>query len=336
MRVHLTLTPPGQQGHMPINYNAFVSEFVYEAIQPDVPFAGQPASGQQGIPYYTFSNLYVPDVQQEDRTLHFGNVGIELTISMLIEPDYNDELMARLKAVPSLLFPNGSGTDLNVSKIELVDEASSVASYARFRMLSPLASPMWDAGDGSEPRYVHYGEPEFTEAIREILVAKYERWKGRKPQDTRFRFALDEKYVQRRRGRISKLVTFHEGEDDEKKVKAIVAPFEVEGNPELIWLGYVAGFGEKNLLGFGCADLVTAPVRDQRSYQERPGAQQTRDNRPQDRSHSQDRSQPVRRYDNQRDERNYPRPKLREERSNAVQPYGAGVMNNRGGKFSPR
>ncbi len=346
MRVHIRLTPSATHGHMPINYNAFVSEFVYEAIQPDVPFAKQPKAGQQGIPYYTFSNLYIPEVQQEDRTLRFGQVEIELTISMLLEPEYNEELLARLRSVPSLLFPTNIGTELLVSQITLVDEATSVANYARFRMLSPLASPMWDAGDGSEPRYVHYGEPEFTESIRGILVAKYERWKGHKPHDTRFRFTLDEKYVQRRRGRISKLVTFHEGEEDEKKVKAIVAPFEVEGNPELIWLGYVAGFGEKNLLGFGCADLVTTPARDQRQHQERPAGQHEPDRR------NGSAPRPVRKFDDQRNDRGYqqprnddrsqnwdrPTPKLREERSNAGQPYAGGVMNHHrgGGKFSPR
>ena len=278
MRIHLTLTPPGDRGHMPINYNSYVSEFVYEAIQPDLAFRGQHGP-DEGIAFYTFSNLYIPEVQQEDRVLNFGKVGIELTISMLIEPAFEVELIERIEKVKTLPFDPSVGTDLDVSRVEIVNEAPTVQNYARFRMLSPLASPLWNPAPGTEQRYIHYGEDEFSESIRGILLAKYEKWKGRRPIDTRFRFELDEKYVQRRRGRISKLVTFHEGEPDEKRVKAIVAPFEVEGNPELIWLGYVAGFGEKNLLGFGCADLVSTSQGQIRHFEDRPPAQHFDDRR---------------------------------------------------------
>jgi CRISPR-associated endoribonuclease Cas6 len=262
MRVHITFTPTADFGQMPINYNTFVSQFVYELIQPDVPFNSGRANGpNDGIPYYTFSNLYIPEVQQQDRTLHFAKVPIELTISMLVDPSNEQEVLARMNLIPHLEFDGGVGTTLLIDHINVLDEAKTLTHRARFRMLSPLASPLWESPDGREQHYVHYNDQEFSETIRSILVAKYERWRGKRLQDSRLTFCLDQKYVQRRRGRISKLVTFHEGETDEKKIKAIVAPFEVEGNPELIWLGYVAGFGERNLLGFGCSDLVTvAPM----------------------------------------------------------------------------
>jgi CRISPR-associated endoribonuclease Cas6 len=261
---------------MPINYNTFVSEFVYELLQPDVPFNAKEGMGE-GIQYYTFSNLYIPSVQQEDRTLRFGQVPIELTISLLIDPACEAETFERMKRVPCLHFDNSAGTQLKVSNVEVIKEAHGMTNSARFRMLSPLASPMWetaqngheDAQMGGDQRYIHYNDVEFSDSIRGILLAKYERWKGKRPNDTRLQFTLDEKYVQRRRGRISKLVTFHEGEPDEKKVKAIVSPFEVTGNPELIMLGYVAGFGEKNLLGFGCADVVSIAPRNERPFEQR-------------------------------------------------------------------
>ena len=275
MRVHLTFTPPGEEGHLPINYNTFVSEFVYELLQPDRPFRCQPDTAE-GIPFYTFSNLYIPEVQQEERTLRFGKVPIELTISILVDPACEQEVLERMQELRILELDNAIGTPLEVASIDVVKETQGMTSAVRFRMLSPLASPMWDSKQTGDQRYIHYNDPEFSDSIRGILLAKYERWKGKTPNDTRFRITLDEKYVQRRRGRISKLVTFHEGESDEKKVKAIVSPFEVEGNPELIWLGYVSGFGEKNLLGFGCADVVsivqkeTRP-RDDRSHDRRGG-----------------------------------------------------------------
>src|SRR5882724_5527820 len=104
MRLHLTLTPPVDRGHMPINYNAFVSEFVYEAIQPDSAFRAQVGTQEEGIPFYTFSNLYIPEVDQEDRTLNFGKVAIELTISMLVSPACEEEVMERIERAKVLAF----------------------------------------------------------------------------------------------------------------------------------------------------------------------------------------------------------------------------------------
>lgn len=264
MRLRITLGSPNGFGEIPINYNSYVSQFVYELLQPDTPFEHQSATGstQYGIPYYTFSNLYIPGVDQREQTLRFGQVPIDLTVSLLVDPQAEKEVEERLRAVPVMDF---EGTTLQVDQIERLPEQKTFARRARFRMLSPLASPLWPmSNEGTELRYIHYNDPAFSESIRAILLARYERWKGKRPQDTRFHLSLDHQYIQRRRGRISKLVTFYPGLPEEKKIKAIVAPFEVEGNPELIWLGYVAGFGERNILGFGCSDVIRTPTMNER------------------------------------------------------------------------
>lgn len=40
------------------------------------------------------------------------------------------------------------------------------------------------------------------------------------------------------------------------KVRGWLAPFTVEGSPELIELGYEAGFGSRNSMGFGMAEVA--------------------------------------------------------------------------------
>jgi hypothetical protein len=60
-------------------------------------------------------------------------------------------------------------------------------------------------------------------------------------------------------------VTFNEMSEDERRIKALISPFECEGNPDLIWLGYVAGFGEKNVLGFGCTEPISESARHERT-----------------------------------------------------------------------
>lgn len=267
MRFRVILEPPEPQCTIPINYNSVVSQFVYEMLQPDVPFSTQTAStgAGDGILYYTFSNLFIPNVELAGRHLRFGKVEIELLVSLLAPPEQEREVMARMKEIQDIDFSNGAPSEqrelgcVNVKRIELVSEIAGFGSRARFRMLSPLATPVEETDRGT--RYLHYTHGEFSEALRATLLAKYERWKGALPEDTNFAFHLDPLYLQRRRGRISKLVTFNELQENERRIKALVSPFEVEGNPELIWLGYVAGFGERNILGFGCAEPVSVASR---------------------------------------------------------------------------
>lgn len=269
MRVRVTLEPPQELCAIPINYNSCVSQFVYELLQPDTPFSRRVASTDpnEGILYYTFSNLYIPNVTQQGRFLEFCRVQIDLTISLLIDEQHEPEAMERIHEVDELFISEIQGEPvehatelLQVKSVTKVEEVRSFGSRARFRMLSPLATPSEETPQGL--RHVHFSSHDFSEALRETLLAKYRRWKGHDPKDTHFTFRLDQGYVQRRRGRISKLVTFNEMEENERKIKALVSPFEVEGNPELIWLGYVAGFGEKNILGFGCAEPLSASSKD--------------------------------------------------------------------------
>jgi CRISPR-associated endoribonuclease Cas6 len=269
MRCRIKLEPLKSANLIPINYNSAVSQFVYELLEPDTPFTHTVSSTHpnEGVLYYTFSNLYIPGVQLRERYLEFGKNEAELMVSMLIEPEQEAELLERMRSLTHFDF-NAYGlgdsgfeeTIFRIKEIEVLPEEKKLPSRVKFRMLSPLAAP-----SDADLRHAHYASFEFGQALRERLISKYTRWKGHPPQDKRFVFRLDESYVQRRRGRISKLVTFNEMSDNERRVKALISPFEVEGNPELIWLGYVAGFGEKNVLGFGCVEPILEDQRLDRS-----------------------------------------------------------------------
>lgn len=279
MRCRIRLEPLKGFNTIPINYNSAVSQFVYELLEPDQPFANRAnsSSSNEGILYYTFSNLYIPDVRLQGRYLEFGRVPVELMISLLAEKDNESEILERMRTLThfdvdafGLGDPDIKNASFEIRGIDILPEEASFGNRCKFRMLSPLAAPLVE-----QAQHVHYHTHEFSEAIRQTLISKYTRWKGKPPEDQRFVFRLDEGYVQRRRGRISKLVTFNEMSDDERRIKALISPFECEGNPELIWLGYVAGFGEKNVLGFGCTEPIAEQVQ-----QERPALQIKRASRP--------------------------------------------------------
>ena len=270
MRVRLKLESGLERMEIPINYNGEVSRFVYELLQPDLPFSAKTSrekrTGSDLIEYYTFSNLFIPLVEQDGAYLHFGNVPLELTLSMLVPEGREPEVLKRLAGEVPLVFSDRYSDGLRVTQVQVLANPTAFSRRVRFRMASPMASPV-DTDRGSsahlsrarDPQVIHYSSPDFSEAIREVLIARYVKCYGTEPTDTEFQLLLDQRYLQRRRGRISKLVTLDEGLENERRVKAIIAPFECEGNPELIALGYVAGFGERTLLGFGCVEMVNEP-----------------------------------------------------------------------------
>ncbi|MCX7985269.1 MAG: CRISPR-associated endoribonuclease Cas6, partial [Bacteroidetes bacterium] len=51
--------------------------------------------------------------------------------------------------------------------------------------------------------------------------------------------------------RLSKKVTIIKNTENKIDVIGIFCPFYIEGDPELIKVGYECGFGEKNSMGFG-------------------------------------------------------------------------------------
>jgi len=62
---------------------------------------------------------------------------------------------------------------------------------------------------------------------------------------------FDQEYLRRKGEGIYRLVDYKG-----TKIKAIMAPFVVRGSPELMEMGYEAGFGEKNSMGFGMVEVV--------------------------------------------------------------------------------
>lgn len=266
MRCRVILEPQASLNTLPINYNSAVAQFVYELLEPDRPFEDRVSSTtpDEGILYYTFSNLYIPEVRLVGRLLEFDQVRIELMLSMLVEPSQEHEALERMRTVThfdaealGLRETDVTSASLAIVSVDQIAETKRFGSRCKFRMLSPMVA--------TSAKQSHYQSEEFSEAIRETLITKYTRWKGKPPEDTRFSFTLDDGYVQRRRGRISKLVTFNERSEDERRIKALISPFECAGNPDLIWLGYVAGFGEKNVLGFGCTEPISESARHVRT-----------------------------------------------------------------------
>ena len=93
-------------------------------------------------------------------------------------------------------------------------------------------------------------DPALSELIRQNLIRKHEAILGRAPHDDTLSFAFDKAYIDRRQGRVTRLVDYKG-----IKIRGVLCPFRVTGNPALIQIGYECGFGDKNSAGFGMAEV---------------------------------------------------------------------------------
>ena len=95
------------------------------------------------------------------------------------------------------------------------------------------------------------GNPKFAELLHLNLLDKYRVFYGQEPDPswplTRLHLLSEPK---------PKTIVLKEGTPEETRMKGYTFRFELEGQPELLRLGYEGGFGRLNSQGFGCVETV--------------------------------------------------------------------------------
>lgn len=106
--------------------------------------------------------------------------------------------------------------------------------------------------------YIFYNYDEnFQDTMKQDLINKYNMINDEKIDDVPFNITFDQGYIEKRKGRITKLISIVEKDGFARKVKAVFCPFELETDPRILETGYYAGFSEFNQYGFGLTDIIT-------------------------------------------------------------------------------
>jgi CRISPR-associated endoribonuclease Cas6 len=95
-------------------------------------------------------------------------------------------------------------------------------------------------------------EDNFYEKVAENLRRKYMLLTGQDAIRMNLTMAFDPAYIAKRHGRIHKIVHYKD-----TKIFAYLAPFTLQGDVELICIGYECGFGDGNSKGLGMAEVDT-------------------------------------------------------------------------------
>jgi len=245
------LTHPEDSFTLPINYNYYLTGLIYDVVSTSsTDYAtflhdegytdGETA---KKFKLFTFSQLRFRQMRVEGDRIRSTSPRMDLYISSPVR-EFVEHLADGLLGKER--FPIGREESFRAEEIEVL-EPPEFNEEMKFICLSPLvASTVVEEEGELKTYYYRYSDDELSKAVASNLAQKYRLVHGEGIEPGRFRLQFDPDYVKRRNGRISKLVRYKN-----TKIKGIFAPFSVRGKPELIKVGYQAGFGEKGSMGFG-------------------------------------------------------------------------------------
>jgi CRISPR-associated endoribonuclease Cas6 len=253
MRVKLTLNASKRAATLPLNYQHAVASLIYATLGGgSSEFAsrlhdeGFSADGRT-FKLFTFSRLSTRRARVAGDRLLLEDPTVTLQVSSPVS-DFVEHFVGGL--FQSETFPV-AGATFRLRQAETLP-APAFADRMNFRALSALTESTGDERQ-KHPRFLS-PEDDWSEIVRHNLLRKHRALRGHDPADTRLRFAWDRDYLADAawRGRRPSVLADIRG----IKVRGWLAPFTVEGSPELIEIGYEAGFGSRNSMGFGMVEAV--------------------------------------------------------------------------------
>lgn len=251
---------------VPINYNYFLSSAIYKLLEFGKPEFSKflhdrgYSIDNKSYKLFTFS-LQINNFNVKQGKIEFLSPSANLFVSSPIIDDFLKGMVigAFRKKTFSLIIEEKNYT-FSIEQIEEVPKPS-IEDGMKFTLLSPLVLSTHETDPSKNGQYYL----RFSDNIRLInkvlnnnLKNKYMLIKRRRYEDDDVNFEWDREYINKalsRNKRITKKITIYSG-NNIINIIGNLAPFTIKGNPELIEIGYEAGFGEKNSMGFGMAKVV--------------------------------------------------------------------------------
>lgn len=236
---------------LPINYNHLLTSVIYRFLAESNPeyasFLHNEGYGdeQRRFKLFTFSQLMAERRRVTGDRIHFGSTltwSVSSPVEMFLS-HFADTLLT------------GGRLTIGSHRLQVKDvtvpRIPRFQSEMRFRCLSPITMSTIREREGK--RVMHYclpDDPAFSELVRQNLIRKHEVIHGRLPSDDAFTLEFDKNYIDRKQGRVTRLIDFKG-----IKVRGVLCPFRVSGSRALIQIGYECGFGDKNSAGFGMVEV---------------------------------------------------------------------------------
>lgn len=238
---------------LPINYNYHLTSLIYGLLERSSrdysAFLHDEGYrfGARRFKLFTYSQLRFERFQLEPPEIVSLGRSIEWQISSPVG-EFVEHLAQGLLSQGQVEL---AGVALQIERIETL-APPEFSERMKFICLSPLVVSRAVEHNGKLTAHYHrHDEADLADAVRANLLKKYELIHGETLASSELAITFDESYIRKRGGQVYKLIDFKG-----TKIKGIFCPFVVEGSRELIEVGYEAGFGEKNSMGFGMVEVV--------------------------------------------------------------------------------
>lgn len=273
MRIRLTLSRIGRQNVLPISYNYFLTGLIYNVIQESSDDYARflhdegykPEDRKTGFKLFTYSMIKADRFNIRGDKIAFTGDKLFWCISSPVDT-FMQHLVTGIfaKGQEIAVGPEGSRIKLLIDHVETLSKPE-FSGNMKFTCMSPVTvskavgvknglnslngSIGLNGLNSSNRLKCHYLRPwedGYSEAVKKNLQIKYQLIYGKSMDDPDFKVRVDTNYMNKKSGKITKNINFKG-----TNIIGFMAPFEVSGSPELIEVGYEAGFGEKGSMGFG-------------------------------------------------------------------------------------
>jgi len=228
---------------LPLNYPYHLASMIYRCIQRGDSTLSLYLHQPRKIKFFTFSRLMA-----EKRKIEEDKIKIEGTTFFKFSSPRKEIAAALVNGLlekPEVEIENAAFT---ISLIEVLKE-KKIEGEETFVTLSPISVTTVKGSNGYRKIIDLYpDEPKFYENLGRNLIKKYKLLYGKEPENKE----INIKVIKAKPKRIKIKNTYH---------RCTEMVFKARGSAELLSVGYQAGFGERNSMGFGMVKAANGRSR---------------------------------------------------------------------------
>lgn len=252
MRFKITLNRTGRQKMLPMDYQYYLSAWIYKVIgQADPEFSqflhsqGY-TSGNKKFKLFNYSplNFGRPKLWKEKALFEILNDQLTMSVSFYLANAAEKFVIGLFNNQQVYIGDQFNGLELQVSQVERLPEPMYM-NTVNYRAISPIVISLKD----ETSKYAQYLSPthsEYADLLRNNLWSKYVSLPdiATLPDESNFHFMLQGEAK-------SKLVTIKPYTEEQSKVRGYLFNFSLTCPLEMHQLILSTGIGEKNSMGFG-------------------------------------------------------------------------------------
>lgn len=262
MKFKLTIEPVNYSRILPINYQYEFSSWIYKTIHFGNPKFSEwlhshgYMDGHKQFRLFTFSRLYPEKYRiQGDRIELQGNYAV-IYISFYAEEAVEPFIIGLFRNQEFAIGDKISKVQFLVKSIEKLPEPEWLEQMV-FRAETPVVISIKETETSKSAKYLSPEENGYNNYFLKNLITKHlalMKQQNKLNQQITFDNSQGIKFTLLNEPK-SKVIKIKAGTPEETSIKGYLFDFSISAPIEIIKLGYYAGFGEKNSLGFGCVEV---------------------------------------------------------------------------------